>query len=178
MGQQLQELQQVHREIQEAVTEKERQLGQMRQHCEQERASFEKQLLERDRQLHELEGQLWQRSKDKDHQEAARNVVRRKNIKLVWREEKKAPFNDRRYCDAVVEDSKVYFQDTSDQLYTYNISDNSWSHLTDCPFSTSSLASISGQLTTIGGDSPFTNKLMSLTADGKWIEKFPLNRYL
>ena len=174
LRQQLQEMQQVHKE---AVSEIERQLGQMRQHCEQERASFEKQLVEKDRQLHELEGQLQQRSKDKNHQEAARNVVRRENIKLAWREGMKAPISDRRWCDAVVEGSKVYFLLSGNQFYTYNFSGKGWSQLPNYPFSGSSLVILNGQPTTVGGNSfgiiPFINKLMSLTADGKWMEKFP-----
>ena len=75
--------------------------------CEQERANLEKQLLEKDRQLHKQEEQLLLRSKDKDHQEAARKVDRKENIKLAWREGKKAPFAYERFCDAVVDGSKV-----------------------------------------------------------------------
>ena len=63
---------------------------------EQERANLEKRLLEKDRQLHELKGQLLLRSKDKNHQEAARKG---ENIKLAWREGKKAPFAYKRFCD-------------------------------------------------------------------------------
>ena len=193
LRQHIQELQQLHRETQEALTEKERELGQvkseletvtvkerelgqMRQQTEiheQERANFEKRLLEKDRQIHEQPvGQLLLRSKDKNHQEAARKV---ENIKLAWREGKKAPFDSKRYCDAIVDGSKVYFHCCDlRQLFTYNISDNSWLQLPDCPFTCSSLAILNGQPTTIGGD-PFTNKLMTLTIDSitKWTEKFP-----
>jgi N-acetylneuraminic acid mutarotase len=150
------------------MTEKERELGRARQQVEiyeQERANFEKRLLEKDQQLQELEGQVLLRSKDKNHQEAARKM------ELAWREEKKAPFEYRRVCDAVVDGSKVYFQ-CGDQLFTYNISDSSWLQLPDCPFYNSSLAIINGQLTTIGGQL-LTNKLMSLTNECKWTEKFP-----
>ena len=175
LRQQLQESQQLHRRTQESVTEKERELGRMRQQAEiheRERANLEKQLLEKDRQLHELERQLLLRSKDKDHQEAAGKVGRKENIKLAWREGKKAPFAYARYCDAVVDGSKVYFRGGMRGLFTYNISDNSWLQLSNCPFSYCSLAIVNGQLTTIGGY-PFTNKLMSLTNERKWTEKFP-----
>ena len=178
LRQQLQESQQLHRGTQEAMTEKERQLGQMRQQVEsneRERANLEKRLLEKDRQLHELEGQLL-RLRDQKHLETARKVDRKGNIKLVWREEKKTLFARGRYCDAVVDGSKVYFRGDF-LLFTYNISDKGWSRLPDGPFSCTSLAILNGQLTTIGGtlsgNSPFTNKLMSLTMEGKWIEKFP-----
>ena len=131
LRQQLQESQQLHRPrgTQEAMMEKERELGRMRQQAEiheRERANFEKQLLEKDRQLHELEGQLLLRSKDKNHQEAAGKVDRKENIKLAWREGKKAPFAYGRFLDAVVDGSKVYFQGSISGLFTYNISDSSW----------------------------------------------------
>ena len=173
LRQQLQESQQLHRGTQETVREKERELGRMRQQVEiheRERANFEKQLLEKDRQLHELEGQLLQRSKDKNHQEAAGKKLEK--IKLAWREGKKAPLAYTRSCDAVVDGSKVYFRSGIHQLFTYNISDNSWLILPNCPFANCSLAIASGEPTTIGG-SPFTNKLMSLTDEHKWSEKFP-----
>ncbi|MCG8622751.1 MAG: protein kinase, partial [Proteobacteria bacterium] len=166
---------------QEAMIEKERDLQWMRQQMEsseRERANLEKRLLEKDRQLriHEPEaraqGQPQLRSKDKNHQEAARKVDRKKYIKLAWRKGKKAPFKYRRLCDAVVDGSKVYFQIDDYRLYTYNVSDNSWSYLPNCPFFSFSLAILNGQLTTIGGD-PLTNKLMSFTDECKWIEKFP-----
>ena len=163
---------------QEAMIEKERELQWMRQQMEsseRERANLEKRLLEKD-SIHESEaraqGQPLLRSKDKDHQEAARKVDRKKNIKLAWRKGKKAPFKYRRLCDAVVDGSKVYFQIDDYRLYTYNVGDNSWSYLPNCPFFSFSLAILNGQLTTIGGG-PLTNKLMSLTNEYKWTEKFP-----
>jgi serine/threonine protein kinase len=166
LRQQLQELQQVH---QEAMTEKERELRQRVESSERERANLEKRLLEKDRQIHELEDQLLLRSKDKNHQEAAGKV---ENIKLAWSEGKKAPFTNERFCDAVVDGSKVYFLGGDRRLFTYNISDSSWLQLPDCPFSSFSLAFVNGQPTAIGGQQ-FTNKLMSLTNEYKWTEKFP-----
>ena len=156
----------------ETVMVKERELGRMRQETEiheQERASLEKRLLEKDGEIHEQPvGPLLLRSKDKNHQEA-RKV---ENIKLAWREGKKAPFANRRFCDAVVDSSKVYFKVSGCQLFTYNISDNSWLRLLDCPFSCFGLAILNDQPTSIGGV-PLTNKLMSLTDECKWMEKFP-----
>ena len=176
LRQQLQQIQQLHREqTQQIVRDKERELGRMRQQVEiheQERANLEKRLLEKDKQLHELEGQLLLRSKDKNHQEATGKVDRKENIKLAWREGKRAPFAYKRFCDAVVDGSKVYFQGGDHQFFTYNISDNNWLQLPGCPFSCCSLAILNGQPTTIGGGPP-TNKLMSLTDECKWMEKFP-----
>jgi hypothetical protein len=162
LRQQLQVSQQLHRMNQEAMTEMERALGQQ----VQERPNLEKRFLEKDRQIHELEGQLLLRSKNKNHWEAAGKM------ELAWREGEKAPFAYHRYCDAVVDGSKVYFQRGGLQLFTYNISDSSWLQLPDCPFLDSSLAIVNGQLTTIGGD-PFPDTLTSLTGECEWTEKFP-----
>ena len=158
------------------MTEKEKELrqiiAQQAEIHERERANFEKRLLEKDRQIHELEGQLLLRSKDKNYREAAGKVDRKESIKLAWRKGKKAPFSYGRYCDAVVDGSKVYFRGDYRQLFAYNISDNSWLQLPDCPFGSCSFAIINGQLTTIGGDL-LTNELMSLIDKCKWVEKFP-----
>ena len=187
LRQQLQESQQLHREqtqqnerevvqlrqqLQESQTDKERELGRMRQQVEiheREKANLEKRLLEKDRQLHEMEGRLLLGSKDKNHQETSRKV---ENIQLALREGKKTPFAYQRFCDAVIDGSTVYCLGSDYRLFAYNISDNSWLHLPDCPFYGFSLAILNSQPTTIGGG-PLTNKLMSLTDDCKWTEKFP-----
>jgi N-acetylneuraminic acid mutarotase len=70
----------------------------------------------------------------------------------------------------------VYFKGSDDQLFAYNISDNSWWQLPDGPFNCSGLAILNGQPTIIGGTPDYlscTNKLMTLTTDSKWTEKFP-----
>ena len=96
--------------------------------------------LKRTDNLREPEGQLLLRSKNKNHQEPARN------IKLAWREGKKAPVACRRHCDAIVDGNKVYFQGGSHRLFIYNISDNYFLELPKCPFSCSRLAILNGQL--------------------------------
>ena len=172
LRQQLQQLQQ--RSTRERE-EKERQLGQARKQLEsseRERAKLEERLHEKDRRLCELEGQL-RRWRDQKHLDVAEKVDSRDNIKLIWREGRKAPFTSKRWCDAIVDGNRVYFVDGNGHLWTYDISDKGWSQLPDCPCSCSSLAILNNQLTTIGGAYPFTNKLMSLTVEKKWTEKFP-----
>ena len=112
---------------------------------------------------------------DKNYQDTKINVDRKENIKLAWREGKKAPFAYERSCDALIGGSKVYFQGGSRGLFAYNISDNSWLQLPNCRFESCSLSIFNGQLTTIGGTPDcvfYTNKLMSLTNERKWTEKF------
>ena len=172
LRQQLQQLQQRSTGERE---EKERQLGQVRQQLEsseRERAKLEERLHEKDRRLYELEGQL-RRWRDQTHLEAAEKVDSRDNIKLIWREGRKAPFTSKRWCDAIVDGNRVYFVDGSDHLWTYDISDKGWSQLSNCPYSCSSLVILNNQLTTIGGAGPSTNELMTFTIEKKWTEKFP-----
>ena len=183
-----QQLQQLQLRSTKEREEKERQLGQIRQRLqqehreserqmrqlessEQERAILNERLHEKDRRLCELEGQLL-RLRDKIHLQAAEKVDRRDNIKLIWREGRKAPFADQRWCDTIVDGSRVYFQIGDYQLWTYDISGKGWSQLPNIPYSCSSLAILNDQPTAIGG-SPFTNKLMSLTMERKWTENFP-----
>ena len=172
LGQTRQQLQQEHREeTQQIAREKERQLQQQLESSEQARAKLEEQLHENNRRLCELEGQLL-RWRDQKHPDAAEKVDRRENIKLIWREGRKAPFANRRWCDAIVDGNRVYFQIGDCQLWTYDISVKGWSQLPDILYPFSSLAILNDQPTTIGG-SPFTNKLMSLTMERKWTENFP-----
>ena len=180
LGQVRQQLLREHREeTYRIVREKEGQLGQMKQQLESsehERAKLKERLHEKDRRLRVLEGQLL-RSRDLKHLEVVEKVDRRDNIKLVWKGGRKAPFADRRWCDAVVDGNKVYFLNNDCQLWVYdnysdNYSDIGWSKLSDCLYSCSSLAILNDQLTTIGG-SPLSNKLMSLTIEREWTEEFP-----
>ena len=200
LRQQLQQLQQVHREeTQQIVRRKERELGQIRQQLQEQqqsltreredkvrqlgqarqqlessengRAKLEEQLHEKDRRLSELEGHLLRR-RDQKHLEAPEKEDRRDTIELMWREGRKAPFADRRWFDAIVDGNRVYFRCGNRQLWTYDIRCKGWLQLPDCLSSFSSLVILTGLPTTIGGFS-LTNKLMSLTMEGKWREKFP-----
>ena len=165
---QLEQLLITHREEIERITrakdsERERQLESSRQ----ERSELEK-------RLHELEEQLLVRDRVKDtpqHLKSADKVDKRDNIKLRWREGGRASFASQRWRDAVVDGNRVYILDDSCRLWNYDISDKCWLQLSNSPYINSGFAVIDGLPTTIGGD--ITNKLMSLTAEGKWTEKFP-----
>lgn len=89
---------------------------------------------------------------------------------------KPAPAKMDRPCDAIVNDTVVYFRagGTSD-MYSYDCSGEVWSLLPPPPTKSCALAVINNLVTTIGGY-PYTNKLFSLTGKGndqKWTEKFP-----
>ena len=118
-----QQLRQYLQEIQQRSArekeEKERQLGQVKQQLQQELKdnveqirqqleSSEKKRAQLEERLRELEGQLL-RWRDQKHLETAEKVNRRDNIKLIWREGRKAPFADQRWCNVVVDVNRVYF---------------------------------------------------------------------
>ena len=164
----------VHREEIERLTrakgERERQLIRQFESNEQERAKLEEQLhkLEREVQRWRDEARVLQR-----YQEASSSPTSKMgdNIKLMWRWGMNPPFHGPRFTDAVVYGDKVYFR-KGRWLWAYSIKDNGWTQLPDALYGSPSIAVVAGVLTTIGGYPP-TNKLMSLTTNHKWIEKFP-----
>ena len=136
--------------------------------------SIELERSELEKRLHELEEHLQARDRVKDtpqHLKVADKVDKRDNIKLRWREGRRALFNGQRWCDAVVDGNRVYTLDGNYCLWIYDINDKYWLQLSKVPYGCSGLVILDGLPTTIGGDN--TNKLMSLTAKGKWTEKFP-----
>ena len=173
--------QQLRRERNEAIqerVEKERQLGRVNQQLEESErliADFGKQNTELEEKLN-----LRNQAQAQDVGDNAR-AVNKANIKLGWREGEKAPYKMSRYCDAVVDNSTVYYRSDGDHnIYAYHISSSNWSTIPDCPHMGGfAIAVIDGVLTTVGGfgyDTKNTNKLFSLTRAGsrrKWTEKFP-----
>ena len=135
---------------------------------EQERTILEK-------QLHELEEQLlaWRdQAKEPQCVEAAGDrVVKRESIKLWWREGRSVLLLSGRWSDAVVDGNRLYILERSGRLRTYDINKKCWLQLSMAPYSFSGFVILDDLPTTIGGEG--TNKLMSLTVEGKWTEKFP-----
>jgi hypothetical protein len=173
---QLEQLLAAHREEIERITkakdnERERQL---------ESSEYERNELEK--RIHEFEKELlmWRdRAKETQHLKAADKVDKRDNIKLRWREGGRASFASNRWTDAVVDGNRVYIIDNNSRLWMYDINGKCWLLLSNTPYRLSGFVIFDGLPTTIGGD--LTNKLMSLTAEGKWTEKFPpmpTERYL
>ena len=153
-------------QITRARDKREKQLNQQLEICQQERTKLEK-------RVHELEEQLL-RWKEQPHVSLLLDKVDKgDSIKLMWRRGRKAPFSSKRWCDAVIDGDRVYFLDDNSHLWTYNISNKDWSQLSDAPYAVSTLVILHGLPTTIGGF-PLTNKLMSLTVERKWQEKFQL----
>ena len=162
----------------QAIQEKERQLGRVNQQLEESEqliADFGK----RNTELEEELSVLRIRIQEKGGGAKARSVDRA-NIKLRWREGKKAPCEMGKFCDAVVHNSIVYCKyNMSNNLYTYHIPSSSWSWIwINHPLKSGfAITVIDGLLTTVGGRQlkcDNSNKLFSLTGKGsRWIEEFP-----
>ena len=146
--------------------EREKKLNQELESSLQERAEL-------DKQFHKLEEKLLMGSELPQKQQDAEVAD-----KLAWREAGRGPFSGRRWCDAVINSNRVYFLDGDRHLWIYDISERGWTQLPDCLYRCSSLIVLHDLPTTVGGN--LTNKLMSLTTEKKWIEKFhamPTKRY-
>ena len=126
--------------------------------------------------IHQLELQLSQRL----HSESRSREESRGNIKLRWREGKKAPCKMSNSYTVAVDGNVAYLRDVN-KVYAYTVSSCTWSQLPDCMFSDCPSVIVNTLFTFVGGN--FTNKLFSLTWEGrdrKWTEVFlpmPTKRY-
>ena len=162
----------------EAIAARERDNQQLRLQLEQTTHRMNK-------KVEELEGQLLKQmrldlpSKDLQTQlDDSQKYADVTDMKLVWRIGKPAPQNMSRWCNAAVHVDKtmVYFNvGGQTPVYSYNISNDLWTRLPDCPNWCSSFVVINNMLTAIGGikDGQYSNKVYSLKERGAWIEEFP-----
>ena len=117
-----------------------------------------------------------QRSEAKDHVKVKRDVK-----SLNWKVGEDAPSVMKRDANAVVSGSVAYFRaygvwTDSTHIFAFDSSTDTWTSLPDCPSQLTTLATVNGLLTTVGGKR--SNKLFSLTgaaAQGnhKWTKVFP-----
>ena len=170
---QIEEKEQRLRDKDRQLQDKERQLGRVNQQLEES----EQVVAQFERQTAELEQQLSQRE-----QQGTKANSRGKELtsyKLRWRGGKRAPCGMYRGCDTVVDGNTVYVV-VSDavNIYSYDVTSDSWYQLPDCIYVDSSIAVISDYLTTVGGGSyrKYSNELFSLTGKGsgrRWIQQYP-----
>jgi hypothetical protein len=155
------------------LQERERQLGRVNQQLE----ASEQVVAQFERQIAELEQQLSQREQQKT--KASSRGKELTSFKLRWRKGKRAPCEMYRYYDTAVDGNTVYvINNNTVNIYSYNITSDSWSQLPDCVHKNASIAVISGCLTTVGGGSYpiYSNELLSLTGEGsgrRWTQQFP-----
>ena len=97
------------------------------------------------------------------------------DIKLKWRTGQPAPQNMSRWCNAVVDKNMVFFNACGQTIYAYNVKDNLWSCLPDCPNWSSSFIVVNNMLAAIGGikGGEYSNKVYSLKDGESWVEEFP-----
>ncbi len=97
-------------------------------------------------------------------------------LQLLWREGPEACTKLRREPDAVPDNDVVYFKYFwGINIFAYNIAQQSWAELPDCPVSSFSMAVLDGMLTIIGGKSSDLAPVSTLYsyAGSKWVQKFP-----
>ena len=96
-------------------------------------------------------------------------------LNWTWGKSARAPCVMNRDTDAVVSGSVAYFRPyRTRKIYAFNLKNRTWSRTLDCLPDHTTLAIVSGLLTTVGGDR--SNQLFSLTGKGntrKWTEEFP-----
>ena len=164
-----------------------RQLNQQLEANEQVTADFQHKHLDSDKQIHDLEQRL--AAKDQQIRElqqqtydqpTAKPQVRGRSARkgplcLQWRKCGRAPCA-MSTTSPVVDGNIAYFNsNNSNDVYSYDSEKQKWSSLPQSPRSHCSLAVVSGLLTAIGGGlgRNATNQLLSLTGEGKWVERFP-----
>ena len=182
------------RQLQEkdrTIATKERQLRQLNQQLEaneQVTADFQHKHLDSDKQIHDLEQRL--AAKDQQIRELQQQTydqptaklqvrgqsARKLPLRLRWSTCGRAPCEMATPTSSVVEGNMAYFNPLhSNNVYSYDSEKRMWSSLPQSPHSLCSLAVVSGLLTAIGGwlGRNVTNQLLSLTGEGKWVERFP-----
>lgn len=96
-------------------------------------------------------------------------------VTLSWKKRAKAPCKMHRGSTAV-DENVVYFKSgQNNDIYRYNIQQETWQRLPGCPRFGFALVLIKGTLTTVGGtdvNAKETNTLFNFTP-GKWTEKYP-----
>ena len=163
-----------------------RQLNQQLEANEQVTADFKHKHLESDKKICDLEQRLV--AKDQQIKELQQQTYDQPTAKLQvrgqsarkgplclhWRKCGRAPRTMSK-PSCVVDGNMAYFSCGSNGVYSYDSEKQMWSSLPQIPHSHCSLAVVSGLLTAIGGGvgSNATNQLLSLTGEGKWVERFP-----
>ena len=75
-----------------------------------------------------------------------------------------------------VEESRAYFRSGINRIYMYEVTNDTWATLPDCPHGYATVSVVNGRLTAVGGwlSREATNKLLTLNKDdNKWVEKLP-----
>ena len=96
---------------------------------------------------------------------------------MRWKELKKAPEQMDRGATAVDGNTMYVNPGYSHQVWAYNLKEDKWTRLPDCPQRNAGLAMVNCLLTAVGGmtnDDDGTNTLVSLTESySEWTEHFP-----
>ena len=75
-----------------------------------------------------------------------------------------------------VEETRAYFRSGINRIYVYEVSNDTWASLPDCPHGYTTVSVVNGRLTAVGGwlSREATNKLLTFNKDNnEWVEKLP-----
>ena len=172
------------RQLQEkdrTIHTRERQLQQLNQQLQEneqhKHLESEQSLVAKDHQIRELQQQTNDQPTAK--LQVTGQTAREGPLSLSWKKCGRVP------CtmtgpSSVVDGNMAYFNPLgSNDVYSYNSEEQTWSSLPQCPRYCFSLAVVNGLLTVIGGKEMYvlgtdaTNQLFSLTGERKWVEHFP-----
>ena len=103
-----------------------------------------------ERQIAELEQQLSQR--EQQNTKASNRGKELTSFKMRWRDGKRAPRGMSRLCDAIANSNTVCVRNRNTvEIYSYDVTSDSWSRLPDCIHAGGPITIISGWLIVAGG---------------------------
>ena len=171
-----QKIQDLHHSHNKTIIAKEKENQQLRLQLKQ----AELRMKTKEQTIEKLEGQLKQMqldllSKDLPQPRARIDLQAYADMKLKWRLGTPAPQNMSRWCNAVTDETMVYFNVSGQTVYGYNMRNNVWTCLPDCPNWSSSFVVINNMLAAIGGikGGKYSNKVYILKRGEAWVEELP-----
>jgi len=166
-----------------AIASKEKQIQQLVQVNEYTSMNFQHKLQQSEERIRDLEKSLAakeQQIAELQHsysQLLAKLETKIQNtpLHLNWSKSGKAPCKMEAQTSLVNGAIAFFNPYKSNDLHTYDSEEKTWSTLPRCPYSFFSLTVVNDYLTTVGGenDSEITNKVLSLSTKGEWVEHFP-----
>ena len=163
LNRQLQDNEQVVAEFQQTLAQREKEIRDLRES-----------LSVRDSDYNDLQRQLQHLRVEQPQAKVGSKMAEKRSIKLRWRDGGRAP-EMMHFGSCTADGHMAYFRDVStDNVHAHNATTGKWNKLPKCPHTLFALVVVNGVLTAVGGYSlGYTNKLLSLVGEGKWVEQLP-----
>ena len=160
---QLQDNKQVVAEFQQTLAQREKEIRDLRES-----------LSARDSDINDLQRQLQHLRVEQPQAKVGSKMAEKRSIKLRWRDGGRAP-EKMHFGSCTADGHMAYFRDSNtDNAHAHNAATGKWNKLPKCPYIDFTLVVVNGVLTAVGGYfSGYTNKLLSLVGEGKWVEQLP-----